>query len=147
MRKTLILIIFAALCLPSFAQQKGHDATAKTPKIEEIVDDLSLIQKHKLSTIYDETSETLSKLKAEQKEIKDSIFTLLSLPTDESERLFPLFDRENSLRAAIAKEYYSMRLRINEVLNDEQRDKVHKHFSECKNNNKDNKGRKRHPRQ
>ena len=127
--------IFFLLCLTvglacSMAQKpKGHENQKERPRIEDIVDDLSQTQKRKLASIREESKKTIDALQAEKQAVRDSIHSLLHLDGDNSQKLFPLFEREGHIRAAISKEFYSTRLRINEVLTKEQREKVRKVYA------------------
>ena len=62
----------------------------------------------------------VDRLQAELDKVRKQIHTLTNKEGDNSDQLFPLFDREGVLRAEIAKEMYRTRLQIDEILTKEQ---------------------------
>ena len=126
MKKIFLTAALAAFLLPgtaAFAQQqkREHKAPKPRPEITEIVHDLSSGQKSKLDAISKESKERISKLRRDQRSVRDSIESLMEADGDQSRALYPLFDREARLQAEISREMYATKLRFDEVLNDEQR--------------------------
>lgn len=143
MKKKIILCVCFALCatLAMAQKPKGDNHHKERPHIEEIVDDLSQGQKRKLTSIREDSKKRIDALQLQNKAVRDSIHTLMQQDGDNSSRLFPLFEREGRIRAAISKEFYQTRLRIDEVLTKEQREKVRKVYSE-----RHDKEHKKHPK-
>ena len=132
MKRKIILCVCFALCatLAMAQKPKGDNSHKERPHIEEIVDDLSQTQKRKLNSIREESKKRIDALQVQKQAVRDSIHNLMQQEGDNSTRLFPLFDREGRIRAAISKEFYQTRLRIDEVLNKEQREKVRQVYSQ-----------------
>ena len=62
----------------------------------------------------------VDRLHAELDKVRKQINQLINSDGDNSEQLFPLFDREGALRAEISKEMYRTRRQIDEILTKEQ---------------------------
>lgn len=122
MRKTIALLLLLALALPAVAQHEG-DAPRRHhhPEITEMVKDLNNNQKRKIETISRESRERVDALRRQQKQVRDSIGTFMALDGDQSARLFPLFEREAQLKAAVSREMYTTKVRIDQILTPEQR--------------------------
>ena len=122
MKKYLIVSILLAMALPLMAQ---HDAPRQGKKrhadISELVSDLSAPQKRKVEAISKESKERVDALRASQRAVRDSIAMFMEREGDQSRYLNPLFDREAQLHAAVSREMYSAKLRVDEVLTKEQR--------------------------
>lgn len=116
------------------AQREVRGAEGKSrPAISEVVDDLNAKQKHKIDNITKESKERVDALRRQQQAVRDSITMMLDREGDQSQLLFPLFDREAKLHAAISREMYTTKLRMDEVLTKEQRDKLRKAYSKDRN--------------
>ena len=126
MKRTFIILLTLLLVGTLSAQQQRGRFHRELPKIEEMVNDLSNAQKKKLNAIQKDAKERISKLQAERDEVRDSIRALMRMDGDQSEKIFPLLDRENALRSQIIKEKYKTRLRIDKVLTKEQQIVVRK---------------------
>ncbi len=127
MKKIIFLSLFAALTLPLAAQHHGADrACGKNKDITELVSNLSNIQKRKIESVTKESKERVDKLRKQQRAVLDSIMLFMERDGDQSAVLFPLFDREAALHAAIDREMYTGKLRIDEILTKEQRAEVRK---------------------
>ena len=126
MKRTFIILLTLLLVGTLSAQQQRGRSHRELPKIEEMVNDLSNAQKKKLNAIQKDAKERISKLQAERDEVRDSIRALMRMDGDQSEKIFPLLDRENALRSQIIKEKYKTRLRIDKVLTKEQQIVVRK---------------------
>lgn len=126
MKRTFIILLTLLLVGPLCAQQQRGRPHRELPKIEEMVNDLSNAQKKKLNAIQKDAKERISKLQAERDDVRDSICALMRMDGDQSEKLFPLLDRENALRSQIIKEKYKTRLKIDKVLTKEQQIVVRK---------------------
>lgn len=134
MKKALLLSLLVVFTLPLAAQHGG-----KHKDITELVSDLSNAQKRKIESISKESKERVSSLRARQKAVLDSINMYMEREGDQSAVLYPLFDREAALHAAIDREMYSGKLRIDEVLTKEQRAELRKAFAKDKPHRKKNK--------
>lgn len=92
-----------------------------TGRVADQVSNLTVIQKKRLENISKDSKERVDKLRAQQKLLRDSIHHYLALPDDQSAILYPLFEREAWFQSELSKEYYRTRVKIDEVLTDEQR--------------------------
>ena len=127
MKRTLIILLTLLLAGTLTAQQPHRGRSHRElPKIEEMVNDLTSAQKKKLNAIQKDAKERISKLQAERDEVRDSVRALMRMDGDQSEKIFPLVDRENALRSQIVKEKYKTRLKIDKVLTKEQQIAVRK---------------------
>lgn len=127
MKIHIILTIMLAASLPLMAQHEGKRSDKKArPEISEVVGDLSTMQKHKVDNITKESKERVDALRKQQHAVQDSITMMMEREGDQRKILFPLFDREAQLRAAVSREMYTTKVRIDEVLNKEQREKLRK---------------------
>lgn len=145
-----ILTITASLLLTTFlwAQQphpahQGKAFRKEPPKIEEVIDDLSAAQKKKLAEAREEHKAVIDKYNAELKQVRDSIHVLMRKDGDQSAVLFPLVDKQNSIEAAVTKEMYKLRVKIDQILTKEQIDVFKKKMAEKrKHHHKDKKDKK-----
>jgi Spy/CpxP family protein refolding chaperone len=122
MKKTATLILALALGITAMGQHKNEHSRhhKEPPKIEEMVNDLSAIQKKRLNTVMENSRKEVDRLQAELDKVRKQIHALSQKDGDNSDQLFPLYDREAALRADIAKEMYRTRLLIDEILTKEQ---------------------------
>ncbi len=127
MKKKIATYLVAILaCTMLFAQSPNEFGHGKKhhkhepPKIEEMVSNLSAIQKKRLETITQESKKQVDKMQAELKSINSQIRKLLDAEGDQTNTLFPLFEREAQLKLEINKEMYLTRQQINNVLSKEQ---------------------------
>ena len=127
MKRTLIILLTLLLAGTLTAQQPHRGRSHRDlPKIEEMVNDLSNAPTKKLNAIQTGARERISKLQAERDEVRDSVRALMRMDGDQSEKIFPLVDRETALRSQIIKEKYKTRLKIEKVLTKEQQIEVRK---------------------
>ena len=127
MKKKIATYLVAILaCTMLFAQSPNEFGHGKKhhkhepPKIEEMVSNLSAIQKKRLETITQESKKQVDKMQAELKSINSQIRKLLDAEGDQTNTLFPLFEREAQLKLEINKEMYRTRQQISNVLTKEQ---------------------------
>lgn len=122
---TLAVVAFMALQGPAFAQRPHPDGPApgngKHPEITELVSDLSSSQKSKLETISNDSRKRVDHLRGQQKAVRDSINRYIEMESDQSKKLYPLFDREARLQVEISREMYATKVRIDQVLTPAQR--------------------------
>ncbi len=97
-----------------------HDRKHK--EVTEIVGNLSAAQKRKVENISNESRERVAALRKQQHAVHDSIVMFMEREGDQSQVLYPLFEREAKLQTAINREMYATKLRIDEVLKPEQRE-------------------------
>lgn len=117
-----LLLLLLVLSVPATAQHRdGRLAANKHPDITELVSDLSAPQKHKIETVRKDSKERVDALRASQRAVRDSIRYYMELEGDQSRYLHPLFDREAQLQAAVSREMYSAKLRIDKILTPHQR--------------------------
>lgn len=122
MKKHFVIAIMLAFVLPLVAQHKHQSREQhKQPEISEIVKDLSAPQKRKIENITLRSRQRVEELRARKRAVSDSIASLMQQDGDQSQQLFPLFEREAALQTAINREMYSTKLRIDEILTREQR--------------------------
>jgi Spy/CpxP family protein refolding chaperone len=127
MKKKIATYLVAILaCTMLFAQSPNEFGHGKKhhkhepPKIEEMVSNLSAIQKKRLETITQESKKQVDKMQAELKSINSQIRKLLDAEGDQTNTLFPLFEREAQLKLEINKEMYRTSQQISNVLTKEQ---------------------------
>lgn len=120
--RVIILTILVSISFATVAQDGNrHHGKKQHKQISELVDDLSAAQKRKVESITKESIERVSALRNQQKAIRDSINLYMERDGDQSTVLFPLFDREAALQAAISREMYTTKRDIDQVLSKEQR--------------------------
>ena len=135
MKRIATLLLTLALAVTVMGQQKPEHSRRhkEPPKIEEMVNNLSAIQKKRLNTVMENSRKEVDRLQAELDKVRRQIHQLTEKDGDNSEQIFPLFDREGDLRAEIAKEMYRTRLQIDEILNKEQLAELRKRCdADCK---------------
>ena len=108
MKKTLTLIVALALGLTLMAQTPGggnhrHHKRPEPPKVEEMVSNLSAVQKKKLETIAQDSKKQTEKIQKELESVRNNIRKLMNQDGDQSDKLFPLIDREAALQAEMTK--------------------------------------------
>lgn len=126
MKKTLLIAalisVFNFQYSVCWAQHDGRRPEKKRhADVTELVSDLSAPQKRKIEAISKESKERVDALRASQRAVRDSISMYMELEGDQSRHLNPLFEREAQLQAAISREMYSAKIRVDEVLTKEQR--------------------------
>jgi Spy/CpxP family protein refolding chaperone len=126
MKKALLLSLLVVFTLPLAAQHGGRPNGAKHKDITELVSDLSNIQKRKIEAATKDSKARVDNLRKQQRAVLDSINMYMERDGDQSAALFPLFDREAALHAAIDREMYAGKLRIDEILTKEQRAELRK---------------------
>jgi Spy/CpxP family protein refolding chaperone len=107
--------------MPLVAQNHHREKMKKHKDVTEVVSDLSVAQKRKVESITKESVERVSALRTQQKSVRDSIGMYMEREGDQSAALYPLFDREAALQAAVSREMYNTKRSIDEVLTKEQR--------------------------
>ena len=122
MKKITLIFLLVLFALPLSAQHEGDRQHRKHRDVTEIVQDLNAVQKRKVENISNESRERVAALRKQQKAVRDSISMYMALDGDQSQMLYPLFEREAKLQAAISREMYAAKLRIDEVLKPEQRE-------------------------
>ena len=117
-------------------------------KIASFVDDLDDDQREQLHELSVRSKQVIGQLRQQQREIHDSIRQLLRQPTDQSDVLFPLFDKSAQVRAEIDKELYIARFNISKVLTEKQLETLSEKMKLEKKNftGKNTKTRKKHSR-
>ena len=122
MKKYIVFSLLIALAIPMMAQHDGpRPAKKQRADITELVSDLSAPQKRKIESISKESRERVDALRTSQRAVRDSISMYMDREGNQSRYLNPLFDREAQLQAAISREMYSAKIRVDEVLTKEQR--------------------------
>lgn len=119
MKKYLLIVITLLLAWP-MAAQTDH-TKRKRPEVTEVVSDLSAPQKRKIEAVSRESRERTETLRWQQRAVRDSINRYMDLEGDQSQILYPLFDREAALQAAVSREMYAAKLRIDAILTADQR--------------------------
>lgn len=126
MKKLLSTLFAILLCSALLAQSpdggrhKRH-SRPEPPKIEEMVSNLSAVQKKKLETITQNCKAKTAQLQKEMDKVRTEIRSMMDKEGDQSDKLFPLFDREAALQAAVSREMYTTKLRIDAILTPSQR--------------------------
>lgn len=121
MRKRLLIMLLLATAMPLAAQ---NDQQHRRSDITELVSDLSTAQQRKLDNLRRHAGQQLDTLRAQQRAVRDSINMYMELDGDHSRQLYPLFDREAQLQAAVSRTMYTTKLRVDEVLTDRQREQL-----------------------
>ena len=125
MKKLLSTLFAILLCSALLAQSpdggrhKRH-SRPEPPKIEEMVSNLSAVQKKKLETITQNCKAKTAQLQKEMDKVRTEIRSMMDKEGDQSDKLFPLIDREAQLQAQMAKTMYRVRQQIDRVLTEEQ---------------------------
>lgn len=96
----------------------GHGAGPLS--MEEFIDDLTVQQKTMLDVITRKSAKKLNAYRTELAALRDTIQVLMTGRTDNSARLFPLYEREGRLQAEISKEFYRCKIAMDAVLTPDQ---------------------------
>lgn len=125
MKKTLSLLMAVLLGCTLMAQgpddpRHKHHNPPSPPNVEEMVSNLSALQKKRLASVTSEGKTQADKLQAELNAVRKKIRAIMEQDGDQSDKLFPLIDREAALQAKIAKQMYSIRQQIDAILTPEQ---------------------------
>lgn len=122
MKKILSLTLILLFSVTLMAQKPAKGCREqKRPDVTQLVSNLTDAQKSKLDAITTESRQRIEKLRAQQKAVRDSIAVYMEREGDQSKILNPLFDREAKIQAAISREMYATKVRIDQVLTKEQR--------------------------
>lgn len=116
----LLLLVLGASLMAQTGPERKHKHKKEPPRIEEMVSDLSAVQKKRLSTLMDNSRKEMDRLQADLENVRKQIRALMDKDEDCTDQLFPLFDREATLRAEISKEMYRTRRQIDNILTKEQ---------------------------
>lgn len=131
MKKTITFILAFCFCSMIFAQQRPNShrhQRPEPPKIEEMVSDLSAIQKKRLENVTESSRKKIDKLQTNLNNVRKQIRALLKTEGDQSEKLFPLYEREGDIQAEISKEMYKCRIQIDNILTKEQLQEFRAHI-------------------
>lgn len=112
------MILFCSNSLQ--AQHTPHKHQPVENSVIEMVSDLSAIQKRKLESLQKESKNKIESLKQQRKAVKDSIQTLMDEYGDHTREVYPLIERDAALHAEISREYYRVKVRIDEIITREQ---------------------------
>lgn len=112
------------LTMTTAMAQRPKGAPDGPRDITKMVSDLSSSQKKRLDAITDESKSRIDALRTQRRAVRDSIAMYIQRDGDQSEALFPLFEREAQLQSRISREMYMTKVRIDEVLTPEQRRQV-----------------------
>ena len=126
MRHILLLLAATTMALSATAQQPPKECNRNNPRIEELVSDLSAAQKTRIDVVTRRSTKAIEKYRQQIHAVRDSIRSYMDSPDDQSDMLFPLFEREGKLQAEISKEYYRTKLDIDKVLTPEQHSELKK---------------------
>jgi hypothetical protein len=122
MKKITLIFLLVLFALPLSAQHEDAHRHGRHRDVTEIVKDLNAMQKRKVENISNESRERVAALRKQQRAVHDSIVMFMEREGDQSQVLYPLFEREAKLQTAINHEMYATKLRIDEVLKPEQRE-------------------------
>ncbi len=122
MKKITLIFLLVLFALPLSAQHEDAHRHGRHRDVTEIVKDLNAVQKRKVENISNESRERVAALRKQQRAVHDSIVMFMEREGDQSQVLYPLFEREAKLQTAINHEMYATKLRIDEVLKPEQRE-------------------------
>ena len=149
MKKLLVILFALVIFAPAWSQENTKCNQHHECKIEEFVDNLTPRQKHKIDDIYKKSKVRTDKWESELRQVRDSINVYLSKYGDYSNKLFPLFSREASLRLELNKERYRLKIQIDKVLTKEQYNKMQSQLCvrrhKCNNQTKCNSANKNCP--
>ncbi|MBR1850995.1 MAG: hypothetical protein IJ789_06445 [Bacteroidales bacterium] len=116
---TILLALFAFTTV--FAQHKEQSKNQPIEKqVIELVNDLSAIQKHKLESLQKESKERIDRIKRNRTAVHDSINAVFEKYGDHTKELSPLIERDAALQAELSREYYRIKVRIDEILTRDQ---------------------------
>ncbi len=124
MKRFLIISTFIGLAMMACAQTRPRQHKDVFPaaqdKIENIISNLSLMQKTSIDIITKRSAKVIENYKTQLKTVRDSIRSLMDSPEDHCKTLFPLFEKEGELQAELSKEYYRTKVAIDKILSPEQ---------------------------
>lgn len=141
------LMAFTLTAQPPEGEPHKRHHRQQPPKVEQMVSNLSAVQKKRLEAITNDCQQETDKLEKELNTVRQKIRSLMDQPGDQSDKLFPLIDRESQLQAQMAKTMYRVRQQIDRVLTDEQltefrsrlkADRKHRRFQQDPNTKPDN---------
>lgn len=141
------LMAFTLTAQPPEGEPHKRHHRPQPPKVEQMVSNLSAVQKKRLEAITNDCQQETEKLEKELNTVRQKIRSLMDQPGDQSDKLFPLIDRESQLQAQMAKTMYRVRQQIDRVLTDEQltefrsrlkADRKHRRFQQDPNTKPDN---------
>lgn len=92
--------------------------------VREIVSNLSTSQKKKIDVVIKQLQSTLDVLKQQESQVKDSINRSLQQDGDQSTTLYPLFEREATIKCTISKETYNAKVNIEKILTARQKEEL-----------------------
>lgn len=129
MRRILLTTLALFLAFNAMAQQGPRQDKSprhkESPKIEELVPDLTAAQKNKIDAITRRSTKIIEDYRNQLHAVRDSIRSYMNSRDDHSNVLFPLYDREGRLQSEISKEYYRTKVAIDKVLTPEQFQQMH----------------------
>lgn len=121
--KKILTLVLTIIFFGGVLAQPGQGPSRQRkemPKIEEIVSDLSAIQKKRLENVMQNSRKEVDKLQTELDNVRKKIGAIMKQDGDHTDQLFPLLDREGELKAEITKEMYRTRQQIDQILTKEQ---------------------------
>lgn len=110
------------------AQHASANQMAKQMPVDSILDDLTVQQKTLLDMITRKYSKAIEAYRHDLHQLRDTISHLMNEPGDNSERLFPLYEREGALQAKISKEFYRCKMEMDAVLTPDQQRRISESF-------------------
>ena len=121
--KKILTLVLTIIFFGGVLAQPGQGPSRQRkemPKIEEIVSDLSAIQKKRLENVMQNSRKEVDRLQTELDNVRKKIGAIMKQDGDHTDQLFPLLDREGELKAEITKEMYRTRQQIDQILTKEQ---------------------------
>lgn len=117
----LIVCVLSLCCGTTWAQAKNAPCCDDpSVRVAKCVKDLSSKQKRSIDEISSKYCNELKAIKSELKGVRDNIHTLMADKKDNSEKIFPLMEREASLNLKLNKAMYQMKVELDEVLTADQ---------------------------
>ena len=127
MKRILVIALIMTLSAPLAAQQEEKGQRQQTHvEISGLVSSLNASQKRKLEQLTHASQQRVDHLRKQQRAVRDSISLYMEREGDQSAVLYPLFDREAQLRAAVSREMYATKLHIDNILTPSQRQELRK---------------------
>ena len=109
------------LCGTATAQGKtGSGCENPAERVAQCVKDLSSKQKRRINEISARYNKELRATKAEVKSVRDDIQVLMADKADNTEKIFPLMEREANLNLKLNKTMYRMKVELDAVLTNDQ---------------------------
>ncbi len=113
--------------------KKNHEKQPLRPdfgrEIEMFVKDLSSEQKDQLHELSKIKKQKIQELRKQKGAVRDSIREMMNVSGDQSEKLFPMFEREAMTNVEIEKAYYESRISMEAILTPEQLKELHEKVS------------------